>query len=727
MDILRLLSRSTSLQKSLPNAKKLSDQDVPSAGVPVHPQMYLEPVKQSTALANTYVFKDGNKRKRKSPNSENALEEIDTLNFFENHGHASKKQSSGPREAVSTVSQHKEDHDLDQRVPRLTKEECRKMSRTHKVKVTLLHQSSRASAKEQKHKKRSATSGESNSGGSKKEGYAQLSPQLLTSFSELRTKYRISRRLAANLDDQGYVMPTEVQMGSLPLLLGSDEDRDLPTSRKKHKDERAHIDLLTIAPTGSGKTLAFFIPLLHGLLHERHSSGGNEVDSSHHDGVSAIVVAPTHELVDQIVNEGKKLAIGTGLKVSGMQKGMQLHNERGESGGGGSNASNIVKADVLVTTPLVLLHALSNGEGATPQALPSVRYLVLDEADVLLDILFRSQTLALWKCCINEKLQTSLWSATIGSSIEELAQSTILQRRSELGLSASTHYLIRLIVGIKDSALPTISHRLVYAGTEQGKLLAIRQLLHPSTADASSSSPALRPPILIFTQTIPRAVALHSELLYDIAPESGGSTRIALLHSDLSDTARSNIMARFRKGEVWVLITTDLLSRGVDFRGINGIVNYDIPNTGAAYIHRAGRTGRAGREGGVAVTLYTKEDISYVKNIANVIAASQKAKGKAGEERGEGVQKWLLDALPNVSKKSKQKLKKRGVEARRATPQGADGRNARKMRISTKSGFDRRLENRRKGVLKGPQGRDLSSEDSEEIDIGDPEWSGIEE
>src|SRR5207247_11424519 len=105
-------------------------------------------------------------------------------------------------------------------------------------------------------------------------------------------------------------------------------------------------------------------------------------------------------------------------------------------------------------------------------------------------------------------------------------------------------FLVRLVVGLKDSAVPNVSHKLVYAATEQGKLLGLRQLLHP-TASTSDSDTHLRPPFLVFTQTIPRAIALHSELMYDIPAEAGGSSRIAVLHSGLSDSQRSDILTGF--------------------------------------------------------------------------------------------------------------------------------------------------------------------------------------
>jgi ATP-dependent RNA helicase DDX52/ROK1 len=374
------------------------------------------------------------------------------------------------------------------------------------------------------------------------------------------------------------------------------------------------------------------------------------------------------------------------------------------------------KADILVTTPLVLLHALSKGSSSEKYPLPTVRHLILDEADVLLDTLFRDQTLGIWDSCINPGLHVTLWSATMGSNIEALASETIQKRRERLSLTTPST-VVRLVVGLKDSAIPNISHKLIYTATEPGKLLGLRQLLHPVAL--SSNSPVLRPPFLIFTQTIPRAIALHSELLYDIPAEAGGSSRIAVLHSDLSDSVRSSIMARFRNGEVWILITTDILSRGVDFRGINGVVNYDVPNSGAAYIHRVGRTGRAGRDGGVAVTFYTKEDIPYVKNIANIIAASEKQAGKTPSEAG--MQKWLLDALPKPSKKDKKNLKMHGVEARRSTAVGTKGK------ISTKSGFERKVENRKKGAIQGSKRRKDEEKDEKIVTVEESEWDGIDE
>ncbi|KAL8832702.1 MAG: hypothetical protein Q9191_000103 [Dirinaria sp. TL-2023a] len=733
MDVFKLLTRSTSLQKSASTLKNPDQAQIPSAGF------------NSRRTTVAHGFEDflpkaqsnprGVKRKRSPEDESQSSASSDYLDFFGKPDKATPSTTPYSKAGAAVApqeTQHRQQIKRHVASESLGEDECRKILKRNKLKVTVLKAETgpQTQSKLMDQENRDAHQKMTSS------GHLQISPRPLLSFKQLRTDCGISRRLAENLDTQGYFHPTEVQLGSLPLLLGSDEDRGLlsRSSKEKESPQRAHVDLLTIAPTGSGKTLAFMINALHGLIEERRSK--NKSSAGPHSGheLKALIVAPTHELADQIVNEGRKLALGTGIRLSAMRKDLRLpydtvnaeHADSNDSGheARGSGTSSVgersfVKADVLVSTPLTLLNALSEGPNSSTRSLPGVQYLVLDEADVLLDPLFRAQTLGIWSACTSPKLQTSLWSATIGSSIESLAQSMIFDRRRSLQLS-NPHHLIRVIVGLKDSAIPNISHRLTYAATEQGKLLALRQLLHP-TAPSNEKGPSLQPPFLIFTQTIQRAIALHSELLYDIPPEAGGSSRIAVLHSDLSDAARSAVMAAFRKGEIWVLITTDLLSRGIDFRGMNGVVNYDIPNTRASYVHRAGRTGRQGREGGIVVTLYTKEDIPYVKNIANVIAASE----KANQGLGEGVQKWLLDALPNVSKKMKKELKRKGVQSRRNFAGKEGGKDARRARISTKSGYDRRLQNKRKGAAISGARRRGAEGVHVEADDGGGEWSGF--
>ncbi|USP79137.1 uncharacterized protein yc1106_06411 [Curvularia clavata] len=732
MNVFKLLSRSSKAAQSSP-AQKL-----PSAGAVANPQLFGHDEREQSP--------DSSNSNRKRKRDQNGVETDSTssalpadLDFFgggagkdaDARGDTlSKKQRKKlkKQEREEAENTEKEGNNLQQDPYDL--EECKRILRSHKLKVAVLEDFApqvEESLKEKKSKKKKKEQQQVKD--KKKDTKKVLYPQPVTSFAHLRTRYGISRRLAENIIEQGYKLPTEVQLGALPLLLSKKGQQASVGASKEAEDlsgaeYNGDIDLLTVAPTGSGKTIAFLIPIINALLSESKNTDTKS-------GPRAVILAPTRELASQIVNEARKLAKGTAIKATLMRKGMEVvrHEEEeeeeedekvkdlsdasdddedtSESESEDKGASKkkqkgrraeLVKAAILVSTPLALLNALKRGDG-TVANIPSVSQLVLDEADVLLDPLFREQTLAVWNACTNPKLRIGLWSATMGSNIESLAISTLNDRWSAISSSQSglppRPPLIRLVVGLKDSAIPNISHQLTYAATEQGKLLGLRQLLHPTAISNDSNQPTLRPPFLVFTQTIPRAIALHSELLYDIPPEAGGSSRIAVLHADLSSSARDNIMTRFRKGEIWVLITTDLLARGVDFRGLNGVVNYDVPTSAAGYVHRVGRTGRAGRTGGVAVTFYTQDDIPYVKLIANVIRASESLRGVSADEGS--VKQWLLDALPTPSKRDRQMLKKRGVEARR-TVKG-------ESRISSKSGYERRIENMRKGAREAAKRR----------------------
>jgi ATP-dependent RNA helicase DDX52/ROK1 len=717
MDAFRLLSRSTKLSNNS-QAGRERRTITPSSGPALSVQHISTPNPQDVPPISS--------RKRKR--SLKAPESNDPLNFFSDGGLDSSFKAAS-RNGLSindnTVNAAAQEHGEDdsivlQMAPEVPLEQIKGIMKRHKLKVAWLN----APVVQKKHRRKGQRANLNATG---KVDKPSLFPQPLQEFSELRTRFSLSSRLAQNIANEGYTLPTEVQLGALPILL------DTPTNFLPAVESDtlnvSQVDLLSVAPTGSGKTLAFMIPLIHNIVKRKAA------EKERKRVASAMVLAPTKELAAQIVNEAKKLCIDTGVRVVMVKKGMRLAQERAivpddnahDSDEGEQHDATVVKADILVSTPGVLAGICKEAVTQDATTLTHVSQLIMDEADVLLDPLFRDQTLSIWNSIGGEDLRVSLWSATMGSNIEQLALSTIERRLASLSVETKQPLtgkpLVRLVVGLKDSALPNVEHRLVYAASEQGKLMGLRQLLHPTTTSAETGPPLL-PPFLVFTQTIERAAALHSELRYDIPAEAGGISRIAVLHSDLSDLVRDGVMTRFRKGEIWVLITTDLLSRGVDFRGVNGVVNYDIPTSSAAYVHRVGRTGRAGRQGGVAVTLYTKEDIPYLKPIANLVAAAQKrsADGGEGGER-HGVDQWLLDALPSLSKKAKQDLRKHGVESRTARGSVKDPKSARQARISTKAGYIRREENKRKGAIAGSQHRKAAAEAESE---SEEEFAGFE-
>ncbi|RYP56288.1 hypothetical protein DL771_012075 [Monosporascus sp. 5C6A] len=690
MDVLKILSRGT--KKTAAKAV-----DIKPAAKQPNPQLYNDPTR-------------GVKRKRNEDQSlldaaapGDVDEDVDFFAPKESHKQKARTRTSAPEPAREKKAA----------LPTLDEEEVRQILRSHRLKFTLLSSRDVSRTKVKKSKKKDSVQPKA------KDAKPQLYPQPLNSFSELRSIYNISTRLGENLARQGYRIPTEVQLGSLPLLLDPRAALRAPPVEGVDFGAYDGIDFLAVAPTGSGKTLAFLIPTINRILRRRAESR----EQKQHI-LEAIIIAPTRELAHQIVNEGRKLAQGTGVKIVGMKKGMRIPVESQEGGDlsdnesveedsgaseeeelseAGSEARPVTKADILVTTPLLLLNFLT--KGSKRRTLPTVKCLILDEADVLLDALFRDQTTGIWKLCTSESLRLSCWSATMDSSAESLISEQLKSREAAP--------LIRLVVGLKDTAVPSIKHKLIYTASEQGKLFALRQLLHPNSS--SDSVPEMKLPFLVFTQTIERATALHNELKFDIPIQAGGSDRIAALHSSLSENQRSSIVSKFRAGEIWVLITTDLLMRGIDFRGVNGVINYDIPASAAAYVHRVGRTGRAGHEGGVAVTFYTKEDVPHLKTIANVIALSDK---QAGRRDAEGVPRWLMDALPRVAKEEKRKLKKHG---------GAESRIGGKAatKITSKSAWERRKEHNRRGAIEGSKRRKSQSQGAHAGE--ESEWGGLDD
>ncbi|KAH8682049.1 P-loop containing nucleoside triphosphate hydrolase protein, partial [Xylariales sp. PMI_506] len=698
MDLLKILSRGTKKTAGRPPVAAAPSQ-------PANPQLYHDPTR-------------GVKRKRTDEVLDVSLkEDTSDVDFFASKAAKASepaKKDRGDQPAPNTTPT------VDDRSQLLDENEVRQVLRSHRLKFTVMSKhEDKSKVKKSSKKKQKKEEPKSKA----KDSKLPIFPQPLTSFNDLRSTYHISPRLVENLAKQGYRLPTEVQLGSLPLLLDPAVALQDATSLPPGMPTDKEVNFLAVAPTGSGKTLSFLIPTINAILRRRSQE-------THSDGhvLEAIVVAPTRELAHQIVNEGQKIAAGTGVKIVGFKKGMRIpaegetaedekNNEEEQSASEGDDDdseseaeathSTLTKADILVTTPLMLLNFLTK-KSKTKRTLPTVRTLVLDEGDVLLDPLFRDQTLGIWSSCTNKSLRLTCWSATMGSNIEAL----VTEQLSANGSHGSDAPLIRLVVGLKDTAVPSVNHQLVYTGdNERGKLYTLRQLLHPTSS--AGSLPEMRLPFLVFVQTIDRATSLHDELKFEFPAEAGGPSRVASLHSSMSESARSKIIARFRAGEIWVLITTDLLMRGIDFRGVNGVINYDIPTTAAAYVHRVGRTNRAGQEGGVAVTFYTKEDVPFLKNIANVISLSEKQAGKPSEQ---GVPKWLMDALPKVRKDDKQKLKKHGVESRRGV----------KAQITSKSTWERRRENNKKGAIEGSKKRKAAEDEADSDAETGGEWGGLD-
>ncbi|KAL3679585.1 hypothetical protein R1sor_022541 [Riccia sorocarpa] len=352
-----------------------------------------------------------------------------------------------------------------------------------------------------------------------------------------------------------------------------------PIQRQAIPTLLAERECLACAQTGSGKTLAFILPILMSL----------KVPSD--AGIRAVIVCPIRELATQTARECRKIAKGRKWRIRALTRSMCLDPKLKD-----------LPIDVLVSTPLRLARLLKKKR----VSLSGVQYLILDEADKLFEMGFVKQIDSIVAGCSNPKAIRALFSATLPDSVEELARTIMVDP-------------VRIIVGEKNSAASTVDQRLVYVGSEDGKFLALKQLFKES----------LKPPILLFVDSKERARELHKDLAID-------GVSVDSIHAGRSQFQRDAAVEKFREGKTWVLIATDLMARGMDFKGVNCVINYDFPSSIATYIHRIGRTGRAGRSG-QAITFHTDKDKVLLRSIAHVIRSS-----------GGEVPEWMLKLPKNM-------------------------------------------------------------------------------
>ncbi|XP_072517973.1 probable ATP-dependent RNA helicase DDX52 [Salminus brasiliensis] len=375
-------------------------------------------------------------------------------------------------------------------------------------------------------------------------------PDPLTTFEELQKEYELDPRIIQNIKAAGFQTPTPIQMQAIPLMMHSRE-------------------ILACAPTGSGKTMAFCLPLLAHLRQPLNK------------GFRGLVVAPTRELASQTHRELLKLSEGVGFRVHMINKGVDAAKKYGPK--------SAKKFDILVTTPNRLIYLLNQDPPAVD--LSSVEWLVVDESDKLFEdgkTGFRDQLATIFLACSSPKIRRALFSATFTTEVEQWCKLNL-------------DNLVSVNIGPRNSAAETVEQELLFVGAENGKLLAMRDLIKKG----------FMPPMLVFVQSIERARELFHELVYE-------GINVDVIHSERTQQQRDNVVNSFRSGNIWVLICTALMARGIDFKGVNLVVNYDFPTSAVEYIHRIGRTGRAGHKG-KAVTLFTEADKPLLRSIATVI------------------------------------------------------------------------------------------------------------
>src|SRR5438105_2319855 len=325
-------------------------------------------------------------------------------------------------------------------------------------------------------------------------------------------------------------------------------------------------DVVGIAQTGTGKTAAFALPILHCILQQRIKPQPK--------ACRTLVLSPTRELSGQILESfnayGRHMRLTSALAIGGVPMGRQVR-------------SVMQGVEVMVATPGRLLDLVqSNG-----LKLGQVEFLVLDEADRMLDMGFINDIRKV-VAKLPIKRQTLFFSATMPKDIAELAEAMLRDPA-------------RVAVTPVASTVERITQRIIQVdfAAKQGVLA---QLLKQEPVDRA----------LIFTRTKHGADKVVKALA-----KSGIDANA--IHGNKSQNHRERVLAAFRTGEIRTLVATDIAARGIDVDGISHVVNFDLPNIPETYVHRIGRTARAGAEG-VAISLIARaEELGYLRDIERLI------------------------------------------------------------------------------------------------------------
>ncbi len=325
-------------------------------------------------------------------------------------------------------------------------------------------------------------------------------------------------------------------------------------------------DVLAKSPTGSGKTLAFGVPMIERLR-----------DSDARP--SALVLAPTRELAAQIVEELRSLAHARALSIAAVYGGAGIVKQ----------AARASRAHILVATPGRLLDLIERRD----VSLGRVRLLVLDEADRMLDMGFRPVVERIIRMTAAER-QTLLFSATLDGEVGRLAKAyTRDARRHEHEDTVQ--------------AAGRTEHRFVTVAGDAKVAHLVSELRNPQ-----------RGRTLVFVRTKRGADRLVKKL-------AASDVAAVAMHGDKSQAQREKALARFDSGVVDTLVATDVAARGIDVAGITHVINFDIPATGEDYVHRVGRTARAGASG-VGVTLVHHEQADELLAIAGRLGLERELK-----------------------------------------------------------------------------------------------------
>lgn len=355
--------------------------------------------------------------------------------------------------------------------------------------------------------------------------------------------------LAKTLADAGFKEPTPIQNQAIPLAL------------------EGH-DIMGLAQTGTGKTLAFGLPLLEHLL----SLHGKPEPKT----ARALILAPTRELVNQIAEQLKVFTNSTPIKVACVVGGQSI----------GRQISVLSRGvDILVATPGRLMDLMDR----RAIDLSTVKHLVLDEADQMLDMGF-IHALRKIAPALGTPRQTMLFSATMPKEMEELSRAYLTNPK-------------KVQVSPPGKAADKVT-QVVHFMPKPAKPAKLREILREDPE-------AL---VLVFGRTKHGCEKLMKGLVAD-------GFNASSIHGNKSQGQRDRAIKAFRDGQIKILVATDVAARGIDIPGVGYVINYELPDTPDNYVHRIGRTARAGREG-EAIAFCSAEEVDLLVQIEKVMKMS---------------------------------------------------------------------------------------------------------
>jgi ATP-dependent RNA helicase RhlE len=397
-------------------------------------------------------------------------------------------------------------------------------------------------------------------------------------------------------------------------------------------------DVIGIAQTGTGKTAAFALPILHQLAVRPQPLARKRC--------RALVLSPTRELSDQIRESfrtyGRHLRVATALAIGGVSMGNQVR-------------ALLNGVDVLIATPGRLLDLLQSNA----LRLDHVAFLVLDEADRMLDMGFVRDIRKI-VAKIPAARQTMLFSATMPGPIAELAKEMLRDpvRVSVAPVAASAELIEQRLIHVDRAAKPSI----------------LAEILRREPVERA----------IVFTRTKHGADKVARTLLKAGIPAEA-------MHGNKSQNQRTRVLSAFRAGAIRTLIATDIAARGIDVDGVSHVVNYDLPDVPESYVHRIGRTARAGAEG-VAISLCATDEMPMLRAIERLIGRSIPATDRRSSPPPHGSSqthhngKALNTANANGHKKPGRNKHRRKVYTPERPDQGRSSHRDRHARQATQRG-----------------------------------------